>query len=493
MPVTKIKQNTKERSFSKEMADKKSRILDPETVSKQAQIIKDIRIINEKRFSEDGTRKKAFIETYGCQQNVSDSEILMGMLEEMGYQKAISKEDADVIIFNTCAVRENAELKVFGNLGALKHRKAKNPDLIIGVCGCMMQQKANADEIKKKYKHIDMVFGTHSLYYFPSLFKEVLDDKRVIDVKETEGAIAEGYPVKRSEPPLAWVSVMYGCNNFCSYCIVPYVRGRERSRTKEAVIKEVQSLAKEGYKEITLLGQNVNSYGKDLYDDYSFADLLTDVCKTEGIERVRFMTSHPKDISDKLIETMAREEKICKQLHLPVQSGNSRVLESMNRKYTKEEYLEKIQKVKKAMPNITLTTDIIVGFPGETKEEFEDTLDVLRKVRYDTIFSFIYSKRPGTPASLWDDVLTDEEKKECFNRLLEVQDEISLEKNKALLGKTFKVLTEGESKTDSSVLTGRTEGGKIVNFKGDSSLKGSFVNVKITDVRTWSLIGEIEK
>ena len=475
------------------MADKKTRALDPETVKEQSKIIKDIRILNEKQFSDNGTRKKAFVETYGCQQNVSDSEIIMGMLQEMGYEKAVSKDDADVIIFNTCAVREGAELKVFGNLGALKHRKAKNPDLIIGVCGCMMQQKANADEIRKKYKHVDMVFGTHSLYYFPSLFMDVLNEKRVIDVKDTEGAIAEGYPVKRSDPPLAWVSVMYGCNNFCSYCIVPYVRGRERSRTKEAVINEVETLAKEGYKEITLLGQNVNSYGNDLYDDYSFADLLSDVCKTEGIERVRFMTSHPKDISDKLIETMAKEEKVCKQLHLPVQAGNSRVLESMNRKYTKEEYLEKIEKVKMAMPDITLTTDIIVGFPGETKEEFEDTLDVLRKVRYDTIFSFIYSKRPGTPASTWDDVLTEDEKKECFNRLLEVQDKISLEKNQALLGKTFKVLTEGESKTDSSTLTGRTEGGKIVNFKGDASCIGEFVNVKITDVRTWSLIGEIQQ
>lgn len=475
------------------MPEKKQRILDPKTVEEQKQIITQIRIINEKRFSDEGKRKTAYVETYGCQQNVSDSEIIMGMLQEMGYEKAVSKDDADVIIFNTCAVREGAELKVFGNLGALKHRKSKEPNLIIGVCGCMMQQEANAEEVKKKYKHIDLVFGTHSLYYFPSLFMDVLNEKRVIDVKDTDGSIAEGYPVKRSEPPLAWVSVMYGCNNFCSYCIVPYVRGRERSRTKEAVIKEVSELAKEGYKEITLLGQNVNSYGKDLYDDYSFADLLSDVCRIDGVERVRFMTSHPKDISDSLIETMAREKKICKQLHLPVQAGNNRVLESMNRKYTKEEYLEKIEKIKKAMPDITLTTDIIVGFPGETKEEFSDTLDILKKVRYDTIFSFIYSKRPGTPAASWEDVISPEEKKDCFNRLLKVQDEISLEKNISLKGRTLTVLTEGYSKTDSTVLTGRTEGGKIVNFKGDSSLIGKLVPIKITDVRTWSLIGELSE
>ena len=359
------------------MQEKKQRFLDPETVKQQKHIIADIRTRNEELFSKEHIRKKAFVETYGCQQNVSDSEIIMGMLSEMGYECASSKEEADIIIFNTCAVREGAELKVFGNLGALKHRKTKNPDLLIGVCGCMMQQKANADEIKKKYKHVDLVFGTHSLYYFPSLFREVLESKRVFDVRETDGAIAEEYPVKRSDPPLAWVSVMYGCNNFCSYCIVPYVRGRERSRTKESIIEEIKKLSLQGFKEVTLLGQNVNSYGKDLYEDYTFAKLLSDVCKVDGIERVRFMTSHPKDISDELIATMAREEKICKQLHLPVQAGNNRVLESMNRKYTKEDYLEKIEKVKKAMPDIALTTDIIVGFPGETKEEFEDTLDVL--------------------------------------------------------------------------------------------------------------------
>ncbi len=436
--------------------------------------------------------QKAYIETYGCQQNVSDSEIIMGMLEEMGYHKAESKDDADFILFNTCAVRENAELKVYGNLGALKHNKSKNENLIIAVCGCMMQQKAVSDRIKAKYKHVDLVFGTHSLYTFPELLLRVIKTHgRVVDHIETDGRIAEDFPVSRMEGPSAWVSVMYGCNNFCSYCIVPYVRGRERSRDAEAIYSEVRSLAQKGYKEITLLGQNVNSYGRDLDYDIDFADLLVGVCRIDGIERVRFMTSHPKDISDKLISVMAKEDKICKQLHLPFQAGSNRILKVMNRGYTKEEYLAKIDKVKALIPEITLTTDIIVGFPGETKEDFEHTIDVLRKVRYDTIFSFIYSKRDGTPAATMPDGISMEEKKENFNRMLEVQDEISHAKNKALEGKTLRVLVEGESKTDSSCMTGRTDGGKIVNFKADPKLKGEFADVKITDAKTWSLFGEL--
>lgn len=474
------------------MSQRKNTQLSPEIIESQKKAISDIRIKNEQSYAAGNPRKKAFVETYGCQQNVSDSEILFGMLFQMGYERASEKEEADIIIYNTCAVRENAELKVFGNLGALKHLKAKRPELIIGVCGCMMQQKENAEQIRKKYKHVDLVFGTHSLYYFPSLLSEVLSEQtRVVDVRDTDGKIAEDYPVVRAEGPCAWVSVMYGCNNFCSYCIVPYVRGRERSREKKAIVEEVKRLAAEGYKEVTLLGQNVNSYGKDLDEDVDFADLLTSVCEVEGIERIRFMTSHPKDISDKLIDVMASHDKICKQLHLPVQAGNNRVLKAMNRHYTKEEYLAKIDKIKAKMPDITLTTDIIVGFPGETKEEFADTIDVLQKVRYDTIFSFIYSKRPGTPAASMDDVLTSEEKKECFAKLLEVQDSISLEKNKALDGRVMTVLTEGYSKNDSSVLSGRTEGGKIVNFRGGEDCIGKFVRVKITDVRTWSLMGEV--
>lgn len=436
--------------------------------------------------------KKAYIETYGCQQNVSDSEIIMGMLCDMGYEKTDNKGEADFIIFNTCAVRENAELKVYGNLGALKHLKAKKPDTIIAVCGCMMQQKEVSDRIKSKYKHVDLVFGTHSLYSFPELVLRVIKTKgRVIDRIDIDGRIAEDFPVRREKGACAWVSVMYGCNNFCSYCIVPYVRGRERSRDKAKIISEVKELASEGYREITLLGQNVNSYGKDLDENIDFADLLNDVCTIDGIERVRFMTSHPKDISDKLIDTMASNNKICKQLHLPLQAGSNRILKLMNRVYTKEEYLEKIAKVRAKMPDITLTTDIIVGFPGETKEDFEHTIDVLKKVRYDTIFSFIYSKRSGTPAAVMDDPIPMEEKKENFNRMLEVQDEISYEKNKALEGRVLRVLVEGTSKTDQSFLTGRTDGGKVVNFEGDLSLVGTFVDVEITEAKTWSLQGKI--
>ena len=460
-----------------------------EEINRQKNIIQSINAA----FSAQNKIRKAFVETYGCQQNVNDSEVICGMLVEMGYTMTDSREDADLILYNTCAVRENAELKVFGNLGALKHLKAKKEDLIICVCGCMMQQNDIQDQIKRKYKHVSLVFGTHSLYRFPSLLSTVLfDDKRVFDISE-DGVIAEELPIHRQEGPCAWVSVMYGCNNFCTYCIVPYVRGRERSRDKNIILEEIQSLASEGYKEITLLGQNVNSYGNDLEEDIDFADLLTMVHEVEGIERIRFMTSHPKDISDKLIDTMAKLPKVCKQLHLPVQAGNDEVLRVMNRRYTKESYLEKIAKIKEKMPGITLTSDIIVGFPGETNEQFLDTLDVLEKVRYDTIFSFIYSKRPGTPAAKMEDVISPADKKNNFNKLLEVQDRISKEINDSYVGKTEKVLVEGRSKTNPETLAGRTEGGKIVNFVADESVIGTFVDLKITESRTWSLVGEMIK
>ncbi len=467
---------------------KQKRIIAPEEIQRQKKIMDYVCSLNK------GADKKAFIETYGCQQNVSDSEIISGMLVSMGYTMTNDKNEADFIIYNTCAVRENAELKVYGNLGALKHIKNRREDVILAVCGCMMQQQSVKEQIRKKYKHIDIVFGTHSLYRFPEILSKVITDKtRVLDVIESDGAIAEDLPVNKAEGPCAWVSVMYGCNNFCSYCIVPYVRGRERSRDKENILSEVRQAAQSGCKEVTLLGQNVNSYGNDLEEDIDFADLLSLVCKVDGIERIRFMTSHPKDISDKLIDTMAREPKICKQLHLPIQAGNNRVLESMNRRYTKEDYLEKIRKIKEKMPGIALTTDIIVGFPGETTEEFQDTLEVLREVRYDTIFSFIYSKRPGTPASTMEDVISSEEKKRNFDELLNVQDAISREKNMELLNETVTILTEGESKNNPEFLAGKTEGGKTVNFRGDRSLVGQFVRVKITDAKTWSLTGEVEK
>ncbi len=464
---------------------KQNNIVPPQDIDRQKKIMEYVASLNK------GLSKKAFIETYGCQQNVSDSEIIRGMLDAMGYTITHDKEEADFIIYNTCAVRENAELKVYGNLGALKHLKNRKPDVIMAVCGCMMQQESVKEQIRKKYRHIDIVFGTHSLYRFPEIVSKVITEKvRVMDVVDCDGFIAEELPVKKAEGPCAWISVMYGCNNFCSYCIVPYVRGRERSREKENILKEVRDAAKRGCKEVTLLGQNVNSYGNDLDESIDFADLLTLVCEVSGIERVRFMTSHPKDISDKLIETMAKEPKICKQLHLPIQAGNNRVLNSMNRRYTRESYMEKINKIKKKMPDITLTTDIIVGFPGETTKEFEDTLTVLKEVRYDTIFSFIYSKRPGTPAAQMEDVISPEEKKSNFDRMLALQDEISKEKNLALEGKILKVLVEGKSKNNDDYLTGKTEGGKTVNFKGDFGLIGSFADVEITDAKTWSLMGK---
>ena len=433
----------------------------------------------------------AFVETYGCQQNSSDSEKIKGMLFDMGFDFCDRADDADFILYNTCAVRENAELRVFGNIGALKHLKRRRGDVIIAVCGCMMQQEHIANQIKSKYKHVDLVFGTHALYRFPELLCSVIDGNRVFDTKNEEGSVFEDITYKRDGFPLAKIPIMYGCNNFCTYCIVPYVRGRERSRSDERILDEIRAVAKEGYREVMLLGQNVNSYGNDLEEGLTFPQLLSEVCKIDGIDRVRFMTSHPKDISSELIEVMANEEKICNQLHLPVQSGSDRVLKLMNRKYTKEQYLDIVKAVRKAIPDIVLTTDIIVGFPGETNEDFAETLNILREVEYDTIFSFIYSKRKGTPAAEMADCLTDAEKHRNFERMLKVQNEISKRKNDAYVGTIQKVLVEGISKTNIDTLTGRTEGGKVVNFDGSEELVGQMVNIKITNSQTWSLFGEI--
>ncbi|MDD6916457.1 MAG: tRNA (N6-isopentenyl adenosine(37)-C2)-methylthiotransferase MiaB, partial [Eubacteriales bacterium] len=419
------------------------------------------------------------------------SERIKGMLADMGFAFCDKPDNADFILYNTCAVRENAELRVFGNLGALKNIKRKRPEVIIAVCGCMMQQEHIAARIKSKYKHVDLVFGTHALYRFPQLLSEVITGTRVFDIKNEDGSVCEGISYSRDPIPLAKVPIMYGCNNFCTYCIVPYVRGRERSRNAKNIIDEVRRVASEGYKEVMLLGQNVNSYGNDTDGEITFAQLLKEVCTVDGIERVRFMTSHPKDISDELIEVMASEDKICKQLHLPIQCGSDRVLKLMNRKYTKEKYLQTVKKVRDAMPNIVLTTDIIVGFPGETNEDFEETLNVLKEVEYDTIFSFIYSKRVGTPAAEMPDVLTDEEKHKNFDRMLAVQNEISKRKNDAYLNTVQKVLVESHSKTNDSTMTGRTDGGKVVNFVGGDELIGEMVDVKITSAQTWSLFGEI--
>ncbi len=463
------------------------RIISDEEMAQQREYIYKIR----KNIENRSVRPLAFVETYGCQQNSSDSEKIKGMLYDMGYDFCDKASEADFILYNTCAVRENAELRVFGNLGALKNIKRKREDVIIAVCGCMMQQEHIANKIKSRYKHVDLVFGTHALYRFPQLLYNVLEGKREFDIKNEDGSVFEDISYKRDDIPLAKIPIMYGCNNFCTYCIVPYVRGRERSRSAERILDEVRDVAKMGYKEVMLLGQNVNSYGNDLTDGLNFTQLLREVCRVDGIERVRFMTSHPKDISDELITAMAEEKKICNQLHLPVQSGSDRILKLMNRKYTSGQYLDIIKKVKTAIPDIVLTTDIIVGFPGETNEDFERTIDILKEVEYDTIFSFIYSKRVGTPAAEMEDCLTQEEKHKNFDRMLEVQNEISARKNKEYEGTVQKILVEGVSKNNEDTLTGRTEGGKVVNFAGDMSLLGQMVNVKITKAQTWSLFGEI--
>ncbi len=458
-------------------------------IMRQKDFINKIYEINSRREK----KPKAFVETYGCAQNFNDSEKISGMLFDMGFEFCDDKNEADLILFNTCAVRENAEMRVYGNIGAIKNIKRKKEHLLLGVCGCMMQQKQVAENVKKRYPYVDMIFGTHALYRFPEILANAMEKGRIFDTENSDGAICEDIPYHREAPPLAKIPIMYGCNNFCTYCIVPYVRGRERSRKIENILNEVRSVAQRGYNEVMLLGQNVNSYGNDFNDGTTFAHLLEEVCKIDGVERIRFMTSHPKDISDELIEVMAREQKICKQLHLPVQCGSTEILKKMNRGYSKEQYLNIVEKVREKMPDIVLTTDIIVGFPGETNEDFEETVDVLKKVRYDTIFSFIYSKRGGTPAATMEDCLTDEEKHRNFERLLEVQNEISKEKNDEYFGKTVAVLVEGESKTNPEFMCGRTEGGKVVNFRGDKSQIGKILNIEITKTQTWSLSGKVKE
>lgn len=436
--------------------------------------------------------KKYSIQTFGCQMNENDSERLAGMLMEMGYVETEDTAESDLIIFNTCCVRENAELKVYGHLGALKKLKENNPDLIISVCGCMMQQPEVVEHIRKKYRHVDLIFGTHNLHKFPELVYTTLQEKKtVIDIWESTGQIAEDMPIERKDGVKAWVTVMYGCNNFCSYCIVPYVRGRERSRSISEILKEVTFLGQEGYKEITLLGQNVNSYGKDLEDGSSFAKLLYALDRVDGIERIRFMTSHPKDLSDELIYAMRDCKKVCEHLHLPVQSGSTRVLKEMNRQYSKEQYLDMIAKIKEQVPGIALTTDIIVGFPGETEEDFEETLDVVEKAQYDMAYTFLYSKRTGTPAAKSPDQIPEAVKKQRFDRLLELQNRVSKEINDPLLNTEVEVLVEGLSRNSATTYTGRTRTNKIVNFKGSENLIGKLVKVRIEKVQTWSLEGVI--
>jgi len=437
--------------------------------------------------------KKSFhIQTFGCQMNEHDSETLAGMLEELGYVENKNKKAADVAIINTCSVRENADKRFFGTLGQLKKVKEDRPDVVVAVCGCMMQQQHIIDTLKAKYPWVDLIFGTHNIHEFPRLLTNVLNERnKVVDVWDDGGDIIEGLPSKREYPFKAFVNIMYGCNNFCTYCIVPYTRGRERSRRPEEIINEVKGLASSGVKEITLLGQNVNSYGNGSDFDVDFAGLIYLLNEVEGIERIRFMTSHPKDLSDRLIQAFRDCDKLCNSIHLPVQSGSTEILKRMNRKYTKEDYLLLIGKLKQAVPEIAITTDIIVGFPGESEADFDETLDLVKQVGYDSAFTFLYSIRKGTPAEKYTEQVPEAEKHERFNRLVELLNGISAVKNAACEGQTLSVLVEGPSKTNAKTYTGRTESGKIVNFKGTSDLVGQIVPVKITEGKTFSLFGEM--
>jgi len=468
------------------MSKREKIIVSPEEIKRQKDIVEELKIYN------SGKNKKYIITTYGCQMNEHDSETLSGILENMGYIATSNKEEANLIIYNTCCVRENAELKVYGNLGALKNLKKNKDDLIIAVCGCMMQQPQVVKEIKKKYRHVDLVFGTHNLYRFPELLlKSTESESMFIEIWDQERDIVEGLPINRKYGLKAFVNIMYGCNNFCTYCIVPYTRGRERSRELDDIVREATDLAKNGTKEITLLGQNVNSYGKTLEKSTDFADLLRELNKIDGIERIRFMTSHPKDLSDRLIDAMAECDKVCEHFHLPLQSGSDRLLKIMNRNYTKEKYLSLVKKLRDKMPNIGLSTDIIVGFPGETEEDFQYTLDIVQDARYDSAYTYLYSIREGTPAAEMDEQIDEKTKQERFNRLLDKVNEVSAEINRSYLNKVVEVLVEGPSKNDATRLMGRTTQNKSVNFDGDETLIGKLVKVKIIEARTFSLNGEV--
>ena len=435
-----------------------------------------------------GITPVAFVETYGCQQNEADSEKLRGYLAQCGYAIVQEAEGADVVIMNTCAIREHAEQRVFGNLGALTHTKRRHPEQKIFLCGCMAGETKVSDRIKKSYPHVDGVFSTHHLWQFPEILWKVLSGKkRQFFITDEPGSIAEGIPQVRDSKLKAWVSIMYGCNNFCTYCIVPYVRGRERSRKFEDILKECRELIANGVKDITLLGQNVNSYGKDLPEGKDFADLLAAIAQLPGDFLIRFMTSHPRDASEKLFDTMAKYPKIAKQLHLPFQSGSSRVLKAMNRHYDRETYLQKVLYAKKVMPELVLTSDVIVGFPGETEEEFEETISLIQQVHYDSLFTFIFSPRPGTPAASMDDPTPKEEKNRRFDKLCAVQNAISEEIHNNYIGKQLRCLVDGR---DKNMLTARTEGGRLVRFVGDDSLIGTYQNLTITGATTWSLTGE---
>ncbi|MCI9394954.1 MAG: tRNA (N6-isopentenyl adenosine(37)-C2)-methylthiotransferase MiaB [Oscillospiraceae bacterium] len=434
----------------------------------------------------------ALVQTYGCQQNDADSERLRGYLAQMGFGFTQDPEQARIVVINTCAIRDHAERKVLGNVGALVHTKRSHPDQIICLCGCMAQEPEVAEKIKKSFRHVDLVFGPQALWRFPEFVHTLLTRRgRIFEVADEPGSIAEGIPMVRQDPVKAWVSVMYGCNNFCSYCIVPYVRGRERSRQPEDILAEVRELVQNGCRDVTLLGQNVNSYGKDLDAPLDFADLLEEINKIPGDFLIRFMTSHPKDATQKLFETMARCEKIAPVLHLPFQAGNDRILRAMNRHYDRAQYLDEIRRLRALLPDIVLTSDVIVGFPGETTPEFEETLTLLEEVRFDALFTFLYSPRPGTPAAKLDDPMPREEKLQNFNRLVELQNQISAQKHAAYLGSVQRCLVDGLCEDGEWTLTARTPGNRLVRLNGPEDLIGQFVPVKITGANTWSLFGEL--
>ena len=468
----------------------RNHIISAEESEKQREYMLKMRSENDCFFKERGVRRRAFVLTLGCQQNEADSEKLAGMAEEMGYEMASSPEEASLILVNTCAIREHAEQRALSMVGQYKHLKAKNPELIIGICGCMVVQPHRVEDIKKRYPYVDLLFGTSSIHRFPELLCEKLRvGKRIFCPDEKEYLVAEGLPIRREDTTRAWVSIMYGCNNFCSYCIVPYVRGRERSREKSAVVAEVRSLVEAGYKDITLLGQNVNSYGKDFGSDYDFADLLAELDTIEGDYWLHFMTSHPKDATRKLIDVMANAKHVARHFHLPMQSGSDDVLRRMNRRYDFEKYVGIVDYIRERMPDAVITSDIIVGFPDESEEDFEATLNALRRARFDMIFSFIYSPRKGTPAAEMEGQIPPEIKGARFDRLLAVQNEISQASNKVLEGRTLRVLCDGVSKNNDQVYSGRTEGGKIVFFDAIPEDKGRFLEIKIERAEPFALYG----
>ena len=468
--------------------ERKNVVLSDADMARQREFTEKIKDLHIQR----GKAVHALVDTFGCQQNVADSQHIMGMLEAMGCEFVTEPAEADIIVLNTCAIRDHAEKRVYGNLGALTHTKKANPEQIICLCGCMAQRPEVAEKVRQSYRHVDLVFGPQALWKFPELLYQVYTRRgRVFSVENEHGSIAEGMPVVREGRTRAWVSIMYGCNNFCSYCIVPYVRGRERSRDPEQIIAEVRQLADEGYKEITLLGQNVNSYGKDLGTGYDFADLLTALDEIPGDYLIRFMSSQPKDASFKLFDTMARCTHVAKQLHLPVQSGSDRVLRAMNRPYDKARYLELITYARKVMPELVLTSDVIIGFPGETEAEAMETVALVEQVRFDALFTFIFSPRPGTPAAKMDDPVPRAEKQVWFDRLCDAQNKISEEIHAQYVGRTLRCLIDGQSDDSRWPLTARTAGGRLVHLVGDASAIGNYHDVKITDSNTWALFGEM--